>query len=423
MRATVLLLVIAFFASACASQPITDDSQATVTTGAAAVPLTSPSTTAAPTIAPGPETELAAARASWAAAGLATYSYLFFDDCGECDQLPVQEAVVWDGDVIDPLRRVASIEEAFALIEAALARGDDVEVAYHPELGYPTDLWIDKEARAYDGGTHLVFSSVEPGLPGDPASLDRHLAAKAQWDAAGLGSYEYSSAVICGCEFQVSMRTSIVDGLVTEFDARPPEPTDITFSPLTISQLFEDVEEMLSGQDFESEGIRVTGSARYDEEYGYPIWIGLDIDVLDPQAAAEAEFPSRLVMTVSDLVPLEPDPSSEARQARAKWSAAGLDTYIFDIVFHDVEAGDFTDEFTVEVVDDVVVSVVQNGYEYPPEDVEVTTIDGIFDMLSKWEVAGSSLDVIYNVELGYPAVVVAVHPDGSSGVFSISLRR
>ena len=364
--------------------------------------------------------EFEAARARWQAVGLDTYTYRFLDDCGECERLPEQSVVVWDGTVQDPLRRVSSVEEAFALIEQALSQGADVDVTFDPELGYPKDLWIDREARAYDGGIHLAFSALEPGLPGTPASLEAHRTARIRWQEAALASYEYSSAVICDCEYQVSMRTTVVDGRITDFESRTPEPTDISFSPLTIAQMFDDVEAFLSGEDFPDEGISVTGSALYDEEYGYPTWIGLDIEVTDPELAAEAGLPSRLVMTVSDLQPLTPEPGSDIEKARTKWVAAGFDDYTFDIVFHDIDAGDYTEAFTVRVEAGEIVSVTEGGYEYPPGDVEVPTIEELFDTLENWRLAGRTFDAIYDVELGYPAVVITDEPEGS---VSISLHR
>ncbi len=416
MRGLASIFAAAVVVSACASQPVPE-------AGTTTAPGSSNSPTSTIRQLDPAGSAFAEARAKWDAAALGTYSYEFLDDCGECDQLPTQSVVVWDGDVLDPLRRATSIDQAFALIERSIERGADVDVEYHPELGYPTDLWIDREARAYDGGIHLVFDSVAPDLPGDPASLDTHRAAWDRWRATGLESYEYSSAVICECEYQVSMRTTVVDGLVTAFDSRTPEPTDITFSPLTIEQMFSDVEAFLAGEDFPSEGIRVTGSALYDEQYGYPVWIGLDIEVTDPEAAAEAGFPPRLVMTVSSLEPLISDPASEVEEARAKWRSQAIDTYTFDIVFHDIVEADYSEAFTVEVESGVIVSVTENGYEYPPEDVEVPTIDELFDAIVNWQLSGGTVDAIYHAELGYPTVVIAAEPDGTSTSVSVTLRR
>ena len=421
MRRLSVLLATAMLVTACGSQPgdvITTGS--TIAAPDRTVDTTEPSETTRPDEPQRVVVEFEAARARWQAAALDTYTYRFLDDCGECDQLPEQSVVVWDGAVQDPLRRVSSVEEAFALIEQALSQGTDVDVTFDPELGYPTDLWIDREARAYDGGIHLAFSALEPGLPGAPASLEDHRKAWIRWQQAGLASYEYSSAVICDCEYQVSMHTTVVDGRITGFESRTPEPTDITFSPLTIAQLFDDVEAFLSGEDFPDEGISVTGSALYDEKYGYPTWIGLDIEVTDPELAAEAGLPSRLVMTVSDLQPLTLDPGSDIEEARSKWVAAGFDDYTFDIVFHDIDAGDYSEAFTVRVEAGAIVSVSEGGYEYPPADVEVPTIEELFDTLEKWRLTGRTFDAIYDAELGYPAVVIT---DQSEDSVSISLHR
>ena len=216
------------------------------------------------------------------------------------------------------------------------------------------------------------------------------------------------------------MHTTVVGGRVTGFDYRTPEPTDITFSPLTIAQMFDDVESFLTSEDFPNEGISVTGSALYDARYGYPNWIGLEIEVTDPQAAAEAGFPPRLVMTVSEVVPLPIDPDSELEAARSRWASAGLDSYTFDITVHDISTADFTDTFTVTVERAAIVAVSQNGYVYPPEGVELPTIEEVFEMLAKWQLAGFEFDAIYDVALGFPAVVITDDPEGS---LSISLHR
>jgi hypothetical protein len=414
------VLIAAFALAACASQPIDAPVPVDATVPVTTPGATNPNTVTTRQVDAGIEA-LERARARWATAGLETYSYRFVDDCGECEQLPMRLAVVWSGAVQDPLGRAVSVEEAFALIERALERGADVDVTYDEALGYPTDLWIDREARAYDGGTHLLFSDLEAGLPGEPASLEAHREARARWEAAGLTSYEYSSAVVCDCAYQVSMRTRVVDGLVTDFDTRTPEPTDITFSPLTIAQMFDDVEAFLSGEDFPDEGIRVTGSAHYDDEYGYPTWIGLDIEVIDAEAAAEAGLPPRLVLTVSDLERLNPDPGGDLSAARAKWVAAGLDTYTFDIEFHDVVTADYSETLTVRVESGIIVSVSEDGTEYLPGDVEVPTVDELFDALGSWQLSGREFDAIYDSELGYPAVVVVT--DDPEGTMSIRIHR
>lgn len=123
--------------------------------------------------APGPSApggaleELETARQRWAAASLDSYHYVFHNDCGECDpsEREPREVVVRDGEPSGP--RQHTVEALFDRVEQAIVDGRSVEVAYHPDLGYPTDLAIDMEDRAFDGGTHWMASDLAPGLPGE----------------------------------------------------------------------------------------------------------------------------------------------------------------------------------------------------------------------------------------------------------------
>ncbi|MBK5269084.1 MAG: hypothetical protein JJE47_16810 [Acidimicrobiia bacterium] len=104
---------------------------------------------------------LAEARQLWAAVGYTSYRYDFDDDCGECQPF-TGEVVVTDGEVVAPADRGLTVDEMFAAIERAVAAGVPVEVTFDPQIGYPTDLWIDREARAYDGGTHWLLRNLVP---------------------------------------------------------------------------------------------------------------------------------------------------------------------------------------------------------------------------------------------------------------------
>ncbi len=419
MRSLWTLMALAWALVACGTPALVE----TTTPGNGVVESTvpiiaDPTSTAPPT--DGALEELAAARARWAAAGLQTYTYRFLDDCGECDQLPEQTAVVWDGRVVDPRGRTASVEDAFALIEQAITSGLDIEVAYDPQLGYPAEMWIDREARAYDGGTHLLFSELEPGLPGDEASIDAHRAAWTRWRENGPTAYEYDAQVVCDCEYEAIMHTEVVDGRIASFDFETPRSDEITVSPITIDQLFRDVESMLSGEIID--GTRVSGSALYDDEWGFPVWIGLDIEVVDLDGSSiDPPLPDRLVFAVSGLAPIGTNGLGDSESARATWDALGRDTYTYEIVFHDMEAAGFSHPLTVEVVAGEIVSVTQNGLEIRVVETEIPTIDDLFDMISLWTGDGSQVDVIYDIEHGYPSVVVAVHPDGSAFAVSVSL--
>ncbi len=102
---------------------------------------------------------LAEARQLWAAVGYTSYRYDFDDDCGECQPFS-GEVVVTDGEVVKPADRGLTVDEMFAAIERAVAAAVPVEVTFDPQIGYPTDLWIDREARAYDGGTHWLLRNM-----------------------------------------------------------------------------------------------------------------------------------------------------------------------------------------------------------------------------------------------------------------------
>lgn len=104
--------------------------------------------------------ELEAARQRWSAAGLVHYRFTFEDDCGEClpsSRLP-REVVVRDGETSAPGQ--PTVDSLFEAVENALANGSSVEVVYHPVLGYPEDIWIDREARVRDGGTHWLIHDL-----------------------------------------------------------------------------------------------------------------------------------------------------------------------------------------------------------------------------------------------------------------------
>ena len=135
--------------------------------------------------------QLAEARGRWVTSSPETYHFVLQDDCGECDPDWAQprRIVVWDGTVLDPTRNDTDIEALFSLLEAAIQDGRPVEAEYDPELGHPTEIWIDREARAYDGGTHLIVHELAIGLPGDNVSLadlvDSLFRQIEQWEADG----------------------------------------------------------------------------------------------------------------------------------------------------------------------------------------------------------------------------------------------
>lgn len=60
------------------------------------------------------------------------------------------------------LADVPSVGELFDIARQALAEADEVEVAYHPTLGYPTSLAIDWQENAADDEVFYTAAAVMP---------------------------------------------------------------------------------------------------------------------------------------------------------------------------------------------------------------------------------------------------------------------
>lgn len=385
--------------------------------GPAAPPDDPPDTTAPPAVVAPTSTaldELANARARWAAAGLETYRYLFEDDCGECDRQGPIEAVVWDGDEIDPGSRVPSVEELFATIEAAIADKRSVQIVYDEALGAPLEVSIDMEARAYDGGTHWLVSALQPGLPGDPITLEALVEAEKRWQAARPEAYEYTMTAECDCDFAGSLRTRVDGGVIVGVERAFPnaEPGDI--SPITIDQVFSDLIDLLSSPDgLVQDGVKFEGSVRFDTATGLPTWIGLDITVLD-QSSVLADLPERIVFVIDGFREIESttefgDLPNDGEAALARWEQVGLLDYRYELTVHDIATGDFSNPYLVTVRDGRVDSVTAGGAEVSTVGLPAFSVDDVFERLELWRQQGSRVEAIFDIALGHP-VIVSVYP-------------
>ena len=287
MRRVSIVAVLALLLAACSADPVGD---ATSTTE----PASSDS----------PSDQLAAARERWAAASFSSYQYVFEDDCGECDPTysEPQLAVVWDQAAT---ASQPTIEELFAHIETAIADGLSVEVTYNAEWGHPTEIAIDMEARAYDGGTHLFVRDLEPGLPGGQVSLSELETARVRWEATRPDAYEFRTTIGCDCSVAGTLWTRVDGDKIDDWSVAFVDGASESISPITVDDMFRDLSEMLGSADGVVEsGVRFTGSAEYHHEYGYPVWVGLDIEVIDPSDEL-AHLPPRVVFIIHDLKPLD----------------------------------------------------------------------------------------------------------------------
>ena len=417
VRATATFVSAAVLLAACGSGQL---GSGTSTTGSVSTAPTTIPTTTTTALSASDVDQLTAAMARWRDAHPETYRYSFTDDCGECDQRPQRQIVVWDSRVIDPERQEPSIERAFTMIGDALAAGRPVEVTYHEELGYPTDLFIDPAARAYDGGTHWLFSDLSEGLPGSETSTDTLEDARATWIDADIDSYEFRAHVLCDCEIESSVWVRVERGRVVDWRSDQASRGDLFVSPFTIDMLFDDVAGLIGSPGGSGEsGVRSTGSALYDEQLGYPLWVGLDLEIIDPTPELEA-LPPRLVLVVTGFERVATDDRSELQRATATWTAAGLEDYSYRLSFHDIEAATFSDPLKIVVSDGAVTSTTLEGEPTEIEGPTPAPIEAYFDLIDRWTVAGSQVAVIYHSEFGYPVLVIANHPDGSSIAFSIS---
>ena len=363
---------------------------------------------------PGEATELAAARSRWEANSLSDYHYVFEDDCGECQPFSGQ-VVVWDGELLDPSRRSLAVEEIFDILERAAAAGQSVEAVFDQETGYPTDVWIDRESRAFDGGIHWVIGGLMEGLPGDAASLAGLEAAWARWTAARPPAYEYTMAIVCDCPLDGSLWVQVVGDEIVDWRVDTDgEVSGGSISPITVDTMFSDLAQMMASDGGVVEtGIRFEGSAQYDPELGYPVWVGLDIEVLDPESAL-SELPPRMVNVVTDFHEIDPPSEGETDDlagALERWSAAGLVDYQYELTIHDIIEASFSPPYTVAVLDGQVASVSLDGRILDDLDFQVSSVDELFVRIQQWIDAGSDVEALFHAELGYPVLVTVRAPD------------
>lgn len=385
------------------------------------VPATSttvaPSTTTTSVPTDDATTALAAARARWAAAAAQTYHFTFFDDCGECMPESPRLITVWDGSIYDGRGQGIDIDSMFQVIEAAIADGRTVEATYDPEMGYPTDLWIDQEARSYDGGTHLLISDLQPGLPGEDVALTDLESAWDLWETSRPVGYEFRTDIVCGCPFDVTTWTLVDGERIVDWVV---ERGTADVAPITIDALFADLRDLIAEGEVVQGGARITGSATYDPILGYPIWVGLDIEVLDPDSELGG-LPPRLVFTVRDFAEREGD-GTELETAMRRWSEVGPTDYSYELTIHDVEEGSFSDPHVVVVTGGVLESVTLNGEDVHPDNVPAYTIDELFRLIEEWRGVGFDVDLLFDERLGYP-VVVSLNTGTEIEFFSLDALR
>lgn len=414
MRFTGTIAALALVVASCGAPQI----------GTPTTPDTAPTTTVPPD---DPGADLDAARQLWRESGLDTYWYRLIDDCGECDpssRLP-RTVVVWSGEATGTNQK--TIESMFEEIEVAIEQGRTVEVLYDPDLGHPTDIGFDMEDRAFDGGYHLLVEDLVTGLPGDGMASEHLEEARELWESTKPEAYEFYMSIHCDCELAGTIWTRVEGDRIADWSVELSAEPDTQISPITVDIMFDDLAEMMSlAEGIVEEGVRFTGSAAYDPQYGFPMWVGLDIEILDPTSEL-AELPPRLVFMIEDFTPVEPSDGLESldelEKARAVWAVAGLSDYRYDMTLHDIENASFTDPYTVTVAGGVVVRVESKGRVVDDVPAPVLSIDMVFDLLVRWIADGITVDALFHSKLGYPVFVAARDSRIPDFVQSFSIDR
>lgn len=384
---------------------------AAMLTGGCAVGIDPVSTAATPD---GVRSNLEAARVRWEEAGVATYRYVFENDCAEChpSARALHEVVVWAGASFDPGNRAPSVEEMFAEIEQALDADQSVTVTFDPDLGYPTDLGIDLEARPVDGGTHWVVHDLKPGLPGDPVSADVVSRAEQTWLASRPDAYAYTLTVFCDCPLAGSLETRVEGTTVIGHQVLYDESRGGSVTPISIDDMFSDLADLMASVDgVVEDGIRFEGSARFDPDLGYPTWVGLDLTILEPDSVL-ASLPSQLVVTITDLHAVDVKPElaaagqlAELDKARARWRSSGITAYRYELAFHMMLAADFSGPFVVTVVDGAVAEMTRNGEPVSDGQVTAYTVEDLFELVEASLRDGVESSVTYHEVWGHPVLM------------------
>ncbi len=133
----------------------------------------------------------------WETAGIVDYEYQFTRNCfcpreftgpyaasvqnGEVTLATLDGVDLFDIEMLEIGRYdeiIQTVDDVFAEVERALREADSFNAEYHPQLGYPTEVWIDWDLRTADEevGYVIRFLADAGNLP-DSCSTD-------SWEAA-----------------------------------------------------------------------------------------------------------------------------------------------------------------------------------------------------------------------------------------------
>jgi hypothetical protein len=188
---------------------------------------------------------------------------------------------------LDPLLYL-SVDGLFAVIQAAIDGGaDEITVSWDPQLGYPTDLYIDYQSGAVDDEVAYTARDLVlgTGYEQQQAELDDALDA---WNAAGIAHYRFRMQRSCFCtpESTAPGLVEVLDGaIVSVVDPATSDPLAPEFYR-TLAELFDVAQNAIDLEVW-------MFSAAYDPVLGYPTEISIDVAEFladDTTAYSASEF-------------------------------------------------------------------------------------------------------------------------------------
>ena len=253
------------------------------------------------------QAELTSNQAKWAENGADDYSYRMQRSCF-CPFVVATPGIVKvrGGEIVEvsPVGAFGALDPVlyltvgglFEVIQDAIDQNaDEIIVSWDPQLGYPTDIYVDRLLSAVDdevgySARDLVLGT---GYAEHQAVLDDALD---RWNAAGVAHYRFWMQLSCFCPPETTA-PGLVEVLEGEIVSVVDPNTGGSLAPenyLTVPGLFDVAQGAI---DFEVWQL----SAAYDPVLGYPTEISTD--------AAEFLADDEMVYAASDLVDL-PEPQA-----------------------------------------------------------------------------------------------------------------
>jgi hypothetical protein len=240
------------------------------------------------------QAELNANIEKWRQAGLSNYTFEFRVNCFCPTSITAPVRInVRDTNTIESVSYVETGDPVTEYLDLYLTVGGmfntiqeaiDMRVAnltasYDPELGYPTNVFVDRDFMMADEERGFAASNLESIEPATLAEIQSQLDANRQlWESSGLASYEIEYRRICFCPENITSPVVVVvsNGVI---DSRNYAETGEVVGE-AVRDLFPDVSGMFDTvQDaIDQQASQVT--VTYDSQLGYPVNIRVDYNTM-----------------------------------------------------------------------------------------------------------------------------------------------